>query len=342
MDDSPTVRTQTTLPANAQIAFNSPPQRPAVLELTPSPSSPFGADLEPVIRSHCNDRLSKINWFRTDWQRGGALTGYATYRDDDQTDHAVVVKLPVPPRERRWLVQLQDHDVVPHVFAHGEELGGYDMAWVVMERLPHGPIGSEWGPAGFDLLIEAMVKFSKAAQSVPVEGEIRSRDYEAIREEARANVQRHSVIHEQRWNRALKHAHQHLGDWLKIWNDRQVDYWCHGDMHLGNAMTRSAPPAGPAVLIDLAEVHRGHWIEDAVYLEHLYWSRRDKLDGRKICKLVARQRKELGLPVDKHWSELAGVQRALIAMCTPAVLRHMGNPNHVEAALEVLEAQVGK
>lgn len=342
MDDSPTSGTESTRPAKAQIGVTSPPNTAAAADPVGHGSSPFGADLEPVVRNHCEGRLSKINWFRTDWQRGGALTGYATYEEDDQATREVVVKLPVPPRERRWLIQLQGHDVVPRVFAHGEELGGYDMAWVVMERLPYGPIGSEWGPQGFDLLIEAMVKFSKAAQIVPVNGEVRSRDYEAIREEARENVHLHSVAHEQRWSRALKHAHHHLRDWVSIWQDREADCWCHGDMHLGNAMTRTAPPAGPAVLIDLAEVHRGHWIEDAVYLEHLYWSRRDKLDGRKICKLVARQRKELGLPVDKNWSQLASIQRALIAMCTPAVLRHMGNPHHVEAALEVLEAQVGK
>src|SRR5690606_39370794 len=31
----------------------------------------FGSALEPVLRQACGDRLSAINWFRTDWQRGG-------------------------------------------------------------------------------------------------------------------------------------------------------------------------------------------------------------------------------------------------------------------------------
>jgi len=130
--------------------------------------TPFGAALEPVLLASCGGRLSAVSWFRTDWQRGGALTGYATFKDDDDTDHAVVVKLPVPPRERSWMVRLQDAgDVVPRVFAHGEALGGYDMAWVVMERLPHGPIGSAWGGAGFDLVTDAIGRFYAASADAP-------------------------------------------------------------------------------------------------------------------------------------------------------------------------------
>lgn len=303
-------------------------------------ASPFGANLEPVVRQHCEGRLSRISWFRTDWQRGGALTGYASYRDDDDVEQPVVVKLPVVPRERRWLVHLQESDVAPRVYAHGEELGGYDMAWVVMERLPHGPLGRAWNGSAFDLLIDAMVRFSAAAANVPVSGDRRLRDYAAICDEARAHIHRHTTAHEQRWNQALKSASHRLRDWLSIWDDRDDGHWCHGDIHLGNAMTRTGPPHGPALLLDFAEVHRGHWIEDAVHLEHFYWSRKDKLEGRKICKLVARQRKAAGLPVDEHWAKLASILRALIAMCTPVILRHVGDSNHVEAALKVLEMEV--
>lgn len=318
-------------------AHPAPPASPPA-----APNSLFGSALEPVLRQACDGRLADLSWFRTDWQRGGALTGYATYRDDDTTPRPVVVKLPVPPAERHWLIRLQHAtDVVPRLFAHGETLGGYDMAWVVMERLPHGPLGPAWAGNAFDLIIDAAVRFSRAAREVPLAGAPRQRDYEAIREEARDNIHRHGVAHEQRWNRALKNAHHKMRDWLALWEGRKTDCWCHGDLHLGNAMTRNAPPAGPAILLDFAEVHRGHWIEDAVHLEHLYWGRRDKLEGRKICKLIARQRKACGLPVDEDWVKLAAIQRALIAMCTPAILRHAGDPLHVEASLEILEAEVG-
>jgi len=105
------------------------------------PESSFGANLEPVLRQACQGLLSSVSWFRTDWQRGGAQTGYATYRDGDGVDHAVVVKLPIGPVEYRWLTRLGDYpDVSPRVWAHGQSLGGYDMAWVAMERLEHGPL----------------------------------------------------------------------------------------------------------------------------------------------------------------------------------------------------------
>jgi hypothetical protein len=304
----------------------------------------IGPNLEPALYEACGGRLREIHWFRTDWQRGGALTGYATWREGgngDACEHRVVVKLPVPPIERRWLVQLQGEQVAPVVYAHGDSLGRYDFCWVVMERLPHGPLGGPWGGKAFDLIIEAVARFSRAASRVPCDGPLRRRDYHQIFQQARDHLHEHGIAHEQRWNRAFKAAHRRLDEWLAMWNSRPANDWCHGDVHLGNAMTRAAPPDGPALLIDFAEVHRGHWVEDAVHLEHLYWSKREKLEGRRICKLIARQRKALGLAVEEDWAKYASLYRALLAMCTPAVMRHMGEPHHVHAALEVLEGEVG-
>src|SRR5690606_35892481 len=125
----------------------------------------------PALRKACDHRLSAINWFRTDWQRGGALTGYASYETDAGVK-PVVVKLPVPPRERQWLVRLQnDADVVPVVYAHGQTIGPYDIAWVVMERLPFGPLGAAWQGGAFDLLLEAAGRFYQAASRTPVDAQ---------------------------------------------------------------------------------------------------------------------------------------------------------------------------
>lgn len=324
---------------------------------------PFGANLEPVLRDACNGRLHDIHWFRTDWQRGGALTGYAKFDsggDDagdaenaraaanadvagsDGASRDVVVKLPVPPVERRWHVELQvGDDIAPKLFAHGEELGGYDMAWVVMERLPHGPLSSSgWGGAAFDLMVDAIGRFSVVASRIEVTGQARTKNYESIIKQARDHVQQRDVVHQQRWKKTLKAAQRKLRDWLKCWDERPCEHWCHGDFHFGNAMTRTAPPGGPAILLDFAQVHRGHWIEDAVYFEHFYWSQRGLLEGRKLCSLIAKQRKAHGLAVDADWPQLASVQRALLAMSTPAMLQHEGNPQHVQAALELLESEV--
>ena len=45
------------------------------------PSS-LASSLEPALRKQTNNRLNDIHWFRTDWQRGGAATGFATWNAD--------------------------------------------------------------------------------------------------------------------------------------------------------------------------------------------------------------------------------------------------------------------
>ena len=44
--------------------------------------------------------------------------------------------------------------------------------------------------------------------------------------------------------------------------------------------------------------------------------------------------------MDEDWPKLAQIYRGLLALCTPAILRFVGDPHHVQAALEVLEAEV--
>lgn len=298
----------------------------------------MGQTFAQLLTQTCAGKLAPIHWFRTDWQRGGALTGYSQWLDDDGQSHPVVIKLPVPPIERDWLRRLQDHaDVCPRLWAHGDTLGGYDLAWVIMERLPHGPLGHHWQGQEFDLLVQAAGRFYAAAKDIPVQGKARHLDWENVLDRARQNIQKQNLPTVQRWAAALKSAHRKLAEWTSIWHARPVDSWCHGDLHLGNALTRQPPPGGPAVLIDFALTRPGHWIEDAVYCEHLFWARRHRLVGRKLCSMLARQRKTHDLPVDADWPRLASIKRKLIALSTPAMLQLDGDPAHVQACLEVLE-----
>lgn len=301
----------------------------------------FGTMLEPVLRSVCEDRLSEVSWFRTDWQRGGAVTGYATYKDDEGEAHPVVVKLPVPPCELQWFRALQGaEDVVPKLYAGGDVLGGYDMAWLVMERLAHGPLGSNWGGQEFGLLIEAIGRFYQASTEIPTNTQHDHRDWDAIFNQARKSVRDNALPESQRWSKALKKASKKYKDWVAVWDDRPMEHWCHGDLHLGNAMTRVEPPEGPAVLFDLAKVCVSHWVQDGVYLEHLYWGRPDDLGGHKLCKELAHHRKKIGLPVDGGWADLAQAKRGLLAMSVPAKLDVDGNAHYVHGALQVLERAV--
>ena len=269
----------------------------------------FGAALGPVLQEVCGGRLAAISWFRADWQRGGALTGYSIFTEDGRKA-PVVVKLPVPPVELHWLGRLQAAaDVVPRVYAAGETLGGYDMAWVVMERLQHGPLGSAWGGREFDLLVEVAGRFYAAGG--PTEGGgTERRDWIAIAQLSRRAVQEQSLPETARWKEALKKAQKTLPVWLERWNSRPRRDYCHGDLHFGNAMTRVPAPAGPAILLDFAEVHPGHWVEDAVYLEHLYWGSPQRLGPHKPARDLAQQRKKLGLTVESDWHELANIKRA--------------------------------
>lgn len=309
--------------------------------------SPFGAQLEPALLEACGGRLRDIHWFRTDWQRGGAMTGYATWRDDEDRALDAMVKLPVPPQELRWLRRLQadQHeagDVVPHLYAGDTAIGGYDFAWVVMERLPHGPLGPHWGGAQWPLICEALARFYAAAAATPVDRKPDAEDWPDIINRARKAVREQALPNAQRWNAAHKSLGKKLGKLLKRWDGRDVKQWRHGDAHLANAMTRTAPPEGPALLFDFAEVRAGNWIEDAVYLEHLFWSRHDLVGDFKIPTAIARHRRALDLPVADNWALLASIRRALVAASTPAYLRAEGDPAHLAAALDVLESTLSQ
>jgi len=306
------------------------------------PSAPFGAALVSLMLEACGGRLRDVHWFRTDWQRGGALTGYATWRHDDGVADDVVVKMPVPPRERLFMTELAEHEhIVPHIYASGDALGGSDMCWLVMERLPYGPVDSQWGGAAFDLTIEAVCRCYRALQDVPVTVEPKRFDWVEVLKRCRQVVRQNDTMSDAaRWKKVLKAAQKKLPAWVQKWEARPTDTWCHGDLHLGNAMARHAPPNGPVLLLDFALTHPGHWVEDAVYFEHLYWSRRDKLEGRKITRQMAHTRKQMGLAVDGDWPQLAQVKRALTAMSAPAFLNIDKDPSYLRACLELLESEV--
>ena len=42
--------------------------------------------LEPVLLKQTNNQLKDIHWFKTDWQRGGAATGYAVWVDEENVE----------------------------------------------------------------------------------------------------------------------------------------------------------------------------------------------------------------------------------------------------------------
>ena len=135
------------------------------------------------------------------------------------------------------------------------------------------------------------------------------------------------------------------------WRSRSMETWCHGALHPGNVLTRHTQTHrifGPeltdpvsdldeGVLIDLGLVHSGHWVEDALYLERLYWGQPEGLGGVDPVAALAQARARLGLRADVgEAEEIAVVRRVLMAATRPAFLTSEGHPEYLAAALDRL------
>jgi len=163
-------------------------------------------------------------------------------------------------------------------------------------------------------------------------------DWELMMRRSRDALHRGTILspHEaQIWNNELKAVHRVLPTLLARWNARSKVDWCHGDLHGGNAI-RIDEPGGSVVLIDMGLVHAGHWIEDALYLERVYWANTAALCGVNPLKDLALHRRELGLHCDGDYGRLASVRRVLTASCAPALIEREGNKAYLDAALEII------
>jgi len=299
----------------------------------------LGQGLEPFLREACDQRLGPVTWFRTDWQHGGAATGRARLELDDGTSIEVVVKLPVSLTELRWLQRLQDAPdplPIPRLLRCGLNLGGYDLAWVVIEWLPHGPLGTRWHDAHIQRTCEAAAAFHAAAADFKVDRDVRVEDWSDLLSRSRQAIRTQAIIGANRWKTAQKTLSRKLDTLVTLWRAREPIGWLHGDLHLANAMARQDINQGEVCLIDLAEVRPGHWVEDAVYLERLHWARPARLKNNAPLKHLARARKDRGLEVGSDYPLLADIRRALYAATAPAFLRTEGGA-HLDASLEHLE-----
>lgn len=307
--------------------------------------------LEPVIRESCDGRLSEIEWFRATWQRGGAATGYSRW-NDGRIEVPVIVKIPVGANELTWTKRLGDHGLdrdvrngqtphpTPRVLGSGLELGGHDLAWLVIERLEGKPVSGDLSERSLNGLLSAAVEFqARAERAVSLGSAPPTPDWEKALVETRTWVQNNHIENASRWKNAIAGVQKLLPRLLARWEAREINAWCHGDLHPGNAIHMPAEDGHPdrCVLIDLALIHPGHWVEDAVYLERLFWGHEDKLYGVKPVRQMRRLRKELGLRVGDEDSTLADVKRLLVASTSPSFLVVGGDGRYAHAALLVAE-----
>ncbi len=311
-------------------------QRSDAADPTAISSRSLAASLAGVLVEACGGRLSNLTWFKADWQRGGAATATAAWNGGGQTG-GVVAKLPVVQRELVWMRRLQGSPVVPKLYAFGQELGGYDLAWIVIERFPYGPLGAAWHDDHAARMADAAASFYEASSRYALDETPAAEDWESLVRDAQESLRINDVPNHSRWRAAVKSLRQRIGPLAKAWNDRGGAEWLHGDLHLANAMSRVALDSGPVCLIDLGDVHAGHWIEDAVYLERQLWSRPQRMKAANPVKAIAAARRAHGLPVEDDYPRLAMIRRALLAGTAPKFLKSEGDPHHLEACLEWLE-----
>jgi hypothetical protein len=319
----------------------------------PADTQSLAASLGPALRDATQGRLGEIEWFRSTWQRGGAATGFAEWQFRDGHVAQAMVKLPIAPNEYRWTtvlgaVEPEEWDAqearslpTPRVLATGESLAGYDLAWLVIERFPGHPIAGHLSePLVRGMLGAAADMHARAARSTPLPAASEAPDWAVTIDKARAAVRDGRVLEEQRWANALRSVSRSLDALTRHWRERPVNTWCHGDVHPGNAMERPPNRAGApgrCVLIDLALVHPGHWVEDAVYVERVHWARPEVLCGVRPVEALAKLRRERGLADGGEYVFLADIRRVLAAASVPAFLAREGHPAYVRAALDILE-----
>ena len=309
----------------------------------------LASSLGPLICEVCAPKLASLEWFRATWQRGGAATGRAVWTRPDGRSVDAIVKLPVGPVEHRWTTILGGVEedewyspeaeslCTPRVLAAGEMLGGYDLAWLVLERLDGRPLSTGWDKRSLlDLIDAAAMMQARAQRAMPVTGSPRPTDLAALLDKARHAVHIQDIEQDQRWNDSLKRIQKGLDRLVREWEDRPMESWCHGDVHAGNAMRRGDGDDGPCVLIDLALVHPGHWIEDAVYLERQFWGKPELLFGLDVVEAMSKARRRHGLEPGPDHKRVADLRRLLAAACAPAFLPLEGHPAYLHACLEVM------
>ena len=326
------------------------PQHDLPAHRLPSTSSShsLAESLGPALRASCSGQLGPIEWFRVSWQHGGAATGFSVWTTTSGRKIKVLVKLPIGPVELRWtralgLVQETVFESdgpcthpTPRVLACGSELGGYDIAWIVTERLAPTTLSHELNESAIQDMLAALDGFHQAAfRHAPVEGQPTRENWELLLDKSRQAARTGDVPQSQRWNEAVKRVQKILSPMVTRWEHRPLNTWCHGDFHGGNALRRYGHSGG-CVLIDLALVHPGHWLEDALYLERQFWARPELLHGIKPVTVLGRMHRERGMD-DPGYVDLANVRRVLMGSSELSFVSAEGHPKYLHACLEMVE-----
>ena len=204
-----------------------------------------------------------------------------------ETSSPIIVKVGISPDELFYAQQLdkKEPELVPTVYASGR-LAEMDICWAAFELIPYGPLGPLWEGNEYDLMIEAGVKFQRLAQKI-APSEIARRNRNSFRQSLEQGAEKNAPgpVH-----KILRNFDQQW-DWLISVCSIEI---CHGDLHLGNGLSRHPAPNGPAVLIDFSPLYQP-WCFDAAYLQALSIGDRNRRNHSNLVKKMAHLRADFGL-----------------------------------------------
>lgn len=233
----------------------------------------------------------------------------------------VVIKVGVTEAEMYWTEHLSSADAVlfPKVFAVNclpARAGREPLGFIATERIPYTLIGPAWGGRQPDMLLDAVTAFYQAARGI-----------------APHHISPLPLEEVQRWLPGEDSKHP-PGDWRSVRDHAEEDYaWllrncpfevCHGDLHVGNALSRTPPPDGTVLLIDLNPILQP-WVFDAAWVEVCAWSDHRRRGTGYTIRQLADRRSSQGLPaLPADVQEKAGcIALAWLAM-------RLWDPDHLE------------
>jgi len=282
------------------------------------------------------DTLEEIVPTEQEWSASEALHFSAVHR---QRGTPVDIKVGLSEGELFWTRAISQRapDLVPALFASGQHLAGFELAWKAVEHCRGGVLGPQWGGYEFEMLLEAGVAFQAAAADIQLpDGPVRlqSRTTEDVRGWLRAALPDRPPGPVQ----ALLEKVEDDFAWVAA-NCETVT--SHGDLHMCNAVTRDGPPAGQVLLIDFA-VCRQPWAFEAARLQVL-----NSLDPKRpgFRDLVARMgeiREGRGLSTCPDLEQLSALTLAwYAAQMWHLIPARRGLPDYAKMLEAYLRAGVG-
>lgn len=222
-----------------------------------------------------------------DWSAGGGVHLSGTWQ---ATGMPVLVKLGVNVNQLYWtrMVTKSAPGLIPLLYASGDWLGDLKMGWIVMERIPFGPLGPGWKGDEFVMLLDAAVRFQRAAGNIEAR-HVATFNVDMLRSWLEVGI---ALDPPGPVDGVLERFETDFA-WVASVCGYEV---CHGDVHMCNALSRTPPPlSSAAVLIDCQPIIQP-WVFDAAYPQVLNSIDTSRVGYADLVPKMSRIRARYGMP----------------------------------------------